>query len=247
MRRDKIFGINPVLEALKSGRAIQRVLIAEQRKIDRDTADLIRMAKNAGIEVRMASREVLDRESQRGVHQGVIALTAAHEYSSLDDVLQIPKERQQVPLFLILDGVEDPRNLGAILRTCETAGVHGVIIPERRAAGLTETVGKTAAGALEYVPVAKVVNITQSIDQLKEAGIWVAAAEAGGETEYWDADFVRPTALVLGGEDKGIRRLVGEHCDYSVSLPLMGHINSLNVSVAAGVLLYEVLRQRRTK
>jgi 23S rRNA (guanosine2251-2'-O)-methyltransferase len=162
-------------------------------------------------------------------------------------MLQIPAERGEMPLFLILDGVEDPRNLGAILRTAEVAGVHGVIVPERRAAGLTETVAKTAAGALEYVPVAKVVNIVNTIEEFKKNGIWVAGAEAGSDVTYWDADFARPTAVVLGGEDKGIRRLVRDHCDYIVSLPLLGKINSLNVSVATGILLYEILRQRRAK
>ena len=147
----------------------------------------------------------------------------------------------------MLDGVEDPRNLGALLRTAEATGVHGVIIPERRAVGLTETVAKAAAGALEYVPVVKVVNIVNALEELKKAGVWVAGAEAGGDALYWDADFDRPIALVLGGEDKGVRRLVRERCDYLLSLPLMGNITSLNVSVAAGVLLYEVLRQRRRK
>jgi 23S rRNA (guanosine2251-2'-O)-methyltransferase len=247
MHRDKIFGINPVAEALKSGRPIQRLLIAEQRKADRDIAEIIRLAKSARIEVRMTTRDALSREAPHAVHQGVIAIAAAREYATLDDIMQMPAQRDQTPLFLVLDGVEDPRNLGAILRTAEAAGVHGVIIPERRAAGLTETVAKTAAGALEYVPVVKVVNIVNTIDDLKKNGIWVAAAEAGGDMQYWDADFVQPTALVLGGEDKGVRRLVREHCDYTVSLPLMGEISSLNVSVAAGVLLYEVLRQRREK
>jgi 23S rRNA (guanosine2251-2'-O)-methyltransferase len=247
MHRDKIFGINPVAEALKSGRPIQRLLIAEQRKADRDIAEIIRLAKSARIEVRMTTRDALRREAPHAVHQGVIAIAAAREYATLDDIMQIPAQRDQTPLFLVLDGVEDPRNLGAILRTAEAAGVHGVIIPERRAAGLTETVAKTAAGALEYMPVVKVVNIVNTIDDLKKNGIWVAAAEAGGDMQYWDADFVQPTALVLGGEDKGVRRLVREHCDYTVSLPLMGEISSLNVSVAAGVLLYEVLRQRREK
>jgi 23S rRNA (guanosine2251-2'-O)-methyltransferase len=148
---------------------------------------------------------------------------------------------------LILDGVEDPRNFGAILRTAEAGGVHGVIIPERRAVGLTDTVAKTAAGALEYVPVVKVVNIVNTIQEFKKTGIWVAGAEAGGGMVYWEADFARPTAIVLGGEDKGLRRLVRDNCDYIVSLPLMGKINSLNVSVAAGALLYEILRQRRGK
>ena len=245
MQREKIFGVNPVIEALKSGRPVQRLLIADQRKSDRDVAEIIRLAKSKGIEVRMATRDAVAREAPNAVHQGVIAVVAAREYATLDEVLQAPLRKGQAPLFLILDGVEDPRNLGAILRTAEAAGVHGVIIPERRAAGLTETVAKTAAGALEYVPVVKVVNITQTIDELKKNNIWVAAAEAGGDMQYWDADFVRPTALVLGGEDKGVRRLVREHSDYTLSLPLMGHMTSLNVSVAAGVLLYEVLRQRR--
>jgi len=244
MHRDKIFGINPVLEALRSGRPIRRLLIAEQRKSDRDVMGIIRLAKSNGVEVRMTSRDALDREAPQAAHQGVIALASAREYATLDDILMIPAERKQAALFLILDGVEDPRNLGAILRTAEAAGVHGVIIPERRAAGLTETVAKTAAGALEYVRIVKVVNIVNTIEELKKTGIWVAAAEAGGSMKYWDADFVRPTAIVLGGEGKGVRRLVREHCDYILSLPLMGKISSLNVSVAGGVLLYEVLRQR---
>jgi 23S rRNA (guanosine2251-2'-O)-methyltransferase len=247
MYKDKIFGINPVLEALRSGRPIQRLLISEQRKTDRDVKEIFRLAKSSGVELRMASRDVLNREAPQTVHQGVIAIVSAQEYVDLDDVLKIPVQKGQVPLFLILDGVEDPRNLGAILRSAEAAGVHGVIIPERRAAGLTDTVAKAAAGALEYVPVAKVVNIVNTIDVLKKAGVWIVGAEAGGDTVYWDADFLRSTALVLGGEDKGVRRLVREHCDYLVSLPLMGKISSLNVSVAAGALLFEVLRQRRTR
>ncbi len=247
MQRGKIFGINPVVEALKSGRPVLRLLIAEQRKSDRNTAEILRLARRSGVEVRLTTREALNREAPHAVHQGVVAVTAAHEYSKLDDVLSIPADRGQMPLFLVLDGVEDPRNLGAILRTAEAAGVHGVIIPERRAAGLTETVAKVAAGALEYVPVVKVVNIVNAIDELKKTGIWVAAAEAGGDMQYWDADFVRPTALVFGGEDRGVRRLVRGHCDYTLSLPLMGRITSLNVSVAAGVVLYEALRQRRER
>ena len=240
-----IIGINPVMEALRSGRPIQRVLIAEQRKSDRDILEIIRLARQGGVEIRMASRDALNREAPNAVHQGVVASAAAREYATLEDILQIPAQRGQTPLFLILDGVEDPRNLGAVLRTAEATGVHGVIIPERRAVGLTETVAKAAVGALEYIPVVKVVNIVNTIEELKKAGVWIAAAEANGDMQYWDADFARPTALVLGGEDKGVRRLVREHCDYTLSLPLMGQISSLNVSVAAGVMLYEVLRQRR--
>lgn len=247
MQRDKLFGINPVTEALKAGRDVQRLLIAEQRKTDRDVQAIVKLAKDRGIEVRFVTRDALTRESPNALHQGVIAIVAAASYFTFDDILRIPAQREQVPLFLILDGIEDPRNLGAILRTAEAAGVHGVIIPERRAVGLTETVAKTAAGALEYVPVVKVVNIVNTIEELKKAGIWVAGAEAGGDMVYWDADFAQPTALVLGGEDKGVRRLVRDHCDFIVSMPLMGKINSLNVSVATGVLLYEVLRQRNGK
>jgi 23S rRNA (guanosine2251-2'-O)-methyltransferase len=245
MQKEKIVGINPIREALRAGRPIQRLLIAEQRKMDRDVAEIIRLARERGIEIRTTSRDALNRECQNSHHQGVIAIAAARTYATLDDILKLPALRGEPALFLILDSVEDPRNLGAILRTADAAGVHGVIIPERRAAGLTETVAKTAAGALEYVPVVKVVNIVNTLGELKKAGVWVTGAEADSETVYWDADFVRPTALVLGGEDKGVRRLVKEHCDYLVSLPLMGQISSLNVSVAAGTLLYEVLRQRR--
>jgi 23S rRNA (guanosine2251-2'-O)-methyltransferase len=247
MHRDKLYGINPVIEALKAGRPIQRLLISDQRKADREVQEIMRLAKARQIEVRFAPRDAMTREAQNVPHQGVIAFASAREYATLDEILLIPEQRGQVPFFLILDSIEDPRNLGAILRTAEATGVHGVIIPERRAAGLTDTVAKTAAGALEYVPVAKVVNISNTIEALKKIGIWITGAEAGGEMFYWDADFVRPTALVVGGEDKGVRRLVQEHCDYLVSLPLMGNITSLNVSVAAGALMYEVLRQRRGK
>jgi 23S rRNA (guanosine2251-2'-O)-methyltransferase len=244
MSTDKIIGINPVLEALKAGRPVHRLLISDQRKQDRDVQAILRLARDCGAEVRFAGREALNREAPGANHQGVIALAAAKQYATLEDILTIPAERGQAPLFLVLDGVEDPRNLGAILRTADAAGVHGVIIPERRATGLTETVAKVAAGAMEYVPVVKVVNIVHSLEVLKKAGVWVAGAEAGGNTVYWKADFVQPTALVLGGEDRGVRRLVRERCDYLVSLPLLGSISSLNVSVAAGILLYEALRQR---
>lgn len=247
MQRDKIFGIKPVIEVLKAGRPVQRVLIAEQRKSDREVQEIMRLARGNGIEVRMTTRDALNREAPNVLHQGVLAIVAAREYATLDDILRIPSQKNQSPLFLILDGVEDPRNLGAILRTAEVAGVHGVILPERRAAGLTETTAKTAAGAVEYVPVVKVVNIVNTLEDLKKCGLWIAGADAGADLVYWDADFIRPTAIVLGGEGKGIRRLVREHCDYLVSLPLMGRINSLNVSVASGALLYEVLRQRRRK
>ena len=244
MSSDKIIGINPVLEALKAHRPVQRLLISDQRKQDRNVQAILSLARECGAEVRFASREALNREAPGANHQGVIALAAAKQYATLDEILAVPAQQGKAALFLVLDGVEDPRNLGAILRTADAAGVHGVIIPERRATGLTETVAKAAAGAVEHVPVVKVKNIVNTLEELKKAGVWVAGAEAGGGTLYWDADFVRPTALVLGGEDRGVRKLVRERCDYLVSLPLLGRITSLNVSVAAGILLYETLRQR---
>ncbi len=246
MQRDKIYGINPVIEVLRAGRPVQLVMIAEQRQSDRDIQQIVRLARERAVEVRITSRNLLSREAPNALHQGVIAVAAAREYATLDEILKLPLQKGQVPLYLILDGIEDPRNLGAILRTAEVAGVHGVIIPDRRAAGLTETAAKAAAGALEYIPVVKVVNIVNTIKELKKAGLWIAGAEASGETIYWDADFSRPMAIVLGGEDRGVRKLVREHCDYLVSLPQKGKIGSLNVSVAAGSILFEVLRQRRT-
>ncbi len=245
MQRDKLFGVNTVMEALRSDRPVQRLLIVEQRKADRDILGIVRLARAKGIEVRTVTREMLNHEAPNTMHQGVIAIASSRQYATLDAVLQIPARKGQSALFLILDGIEDPRNLGAILRSAEAAAVHAVIIPERRAVGLTETVAKAAAGALEYVPVVKVVNIVNAIEELKKNGIWIAGAEASEKTVYWDIDLARPTGLVLGGEGKGVRRLVKAHCDSLVSLPLMGQISSLNVSVAAGVLLYEVLRQRR--
>lgn len=244
MHTDRIFGINPVREALKAGRSIQRLLVAEQRRPDRDLQAILRQARDAGIEVRMVSREALNREAPQAPHQGIVAIVAAHVYAPLEDLLLIPKKRGEDPFFLVLDGVEDPRNLGAMLRTAETAGVHGVIIPERRAVGLTDTVAKAAAGALEYVPVSKVVNIVSTLEELKRAGVWIYGAEADGDAVYWKADLGGPVALVLGGEDRGLRRLVRENCDALLTLPMLGAIRSLNVSVAAGVLLYEVVRQR---
>jgi len=244
MSKDKIIGIKPVLEALKAGRPVQRVLVAEQRKQDRDVQAILRLAGECGAEVRLVNRDTLNREAPGANHQGIIAVAAAKQYATLDDILQAPARQGKAALILVLDGVEDPRNLGAILRTADASGVHGVIIPERRATGLTETVAKASAGAMEYVPVVKVVNIVNTLETLKNAGVWIVGAEADGDSVYWNADFVRPIALVLGGEDRGVRRLVRERCDYLVSLPLLGSISSLNVSVAAGILLYEALRQR---
>lgn len=247
MHKEKIIGVNPVLEALKAGRTIQRILISDHRKQDREVQMILMLAQEANVEVRFSGREALNRETPGSRNQGIVAFAAAKKFASLEDILRIPGERGEAPLFLILDGVEDPRNLGAIIRTADAAGAHGIIIPERRAAGMSEAVSKTAAGAVEHVAVVQVVNIVNTLEELKRAGIWVAGAEADGDMAHWDADFSQPTALVLGGEDRGVRRLVRERCDFLVSLPLRGRISSLNVSVAAGILLYEAIRQRLSR
>ena len=236
-----IYGVNPVLEALRGrNRPVERIAIAHGTRIVRFD-ELMRMAKVAGIPVARQPAAALDRLANGRSHQGVVAWVGAAEYATLDDVLERMSER---PLVVLLDGVEDPHNLGAIVRTAECAGAAGVVIPERGAAGLTETVAKTSAGALEHLPVARVTNLVNAIEALKGAGAWVVGLEAGAKTIYTGYDFSGPTALVFGGEGKGLRRLVRERCDILVSIPLLGQIESLNVSVTVGVVLFEAVRQR---
>lgn len=236
-----ICGINAVFEALAgSSRHFDRLLVVKGIRNQR-VSDVINRASQRGIPLRFEPREALDRLAAGVPHQGVIAVVSAKPVVELESVLEHARDPA---LLLLLDGVEDPRNLGAILRTAEAAGVDGVVIPERHSVGLTETVARASAGGLEHVRVARVGNLTQAVEQLKQRGVWVVGFDAAG-TERWDAvDYRRPVALVLGGEGRGIRRLVREHCDHLVSLPLFGHVGSLNVSVAAGVALYEVIRQR---
>jgi 23S rRNA (guanosine2251-2'-O)-methyltransferase len=235
-----IYGVNPVLEALRGGsRPVERVAIAHGTRIVRFD-ELMRTAKEAGIPVARQPAAALDRLSNGRNHQGVVAWVGAARYAALDDVIERMQER---PLVVLLDGVEDPHNLGAIVRTAECAGAAGVVIPERGAVGLTETVAKTSAGALEHLPVARVTNLVNAIEALKAAGAWVVGLEAGAETAYTAYDFSGPTALVFGGEGKGLRRLVRERCDVLVSIPLLGRIESLNVSVTVGVVLFEAVRQ----
>ena len=235
-----IYGVNPVLEALRGGsRPVERVAIAHGTRIVRFD-ELMRTAKEAGIPVARQPAAALDRLSNGRNHQGVVAWVGAARYATLDDVVERMQER---PLVVLLDGVEDPHNLGAIVRTAECAGAAGVVIPERGAVGLTETVAKTSAGALEHLPVARVTNLVNAIETLKAAGAWVVGLEAGAETAYTAYDFSGPTALVFGGEGKGLRRLVRERCDVLVSIPLLGRIESLNVSVTVGVVLFEAVRQ----
>lgn len=248
---NQLYGINPVLERLRAGtRRIERILVAEHRHEHR-LRELLSLARAQNVVVRICPRAELDRlTSGEANHQGVVALTAAAAYAdeqALLDSLAENARRSDVdnaPLVLALDGIEDPRNLGAIARTAECAGAHGIFVPERRAAGLTDTAAKAAAGALEYLPVARTQNFARLIEELKERGVWTIGAEMDATADYTEWDWTQPTALFLGGEASGLRRLVRERLDKLVRIPLRGKTESLNVSVAAGVLLFEAVRQR---
>ena len=240
-----IFGVLPVLEALRANsRRIEKITIAEGAG-EKRFSDIIEIARENGVAVNKVSRESIDRLVDAGSnHQGIVAFAAAAEYVDIDEIFEQAKDN---PLFVILDGVEDPRNLGAILRTIECAGGDGVIIPDRRAVGLTETVAKSSAGAAEYVKVAKVTNINRLIEDLKSRNVWVVGAGGGAKMDYTEWDWTQPTALVLGGEGSGLHRLISENCDALVKIPMYGKIDSLNVSVAAGVILFEARRQRNRR
>lgn len=241
-----IAGKHPVLEALRSGREINKIWIAEgsQKSVSQSiTAE----AKKQGIVVQFVDKRKLDSMAQGVAHQGVIAQAAAFAYVEVEELLEIAKSKNETPFLLLLDEIEDPHNLGSILRTAECTGVHGVIIPKRRAAGLTATVLKTSAGAAEHVPVARVTNLAQTIDKLKEAGVWVAGTDLSAKQDVYKTKFDMPLAIVIGNESKGMGRLIKEKCDFLVKLPMLGQLNSLNASVAAGVLMYEVVRQRRSE
>lgn len=238
-----IEGRNAVTEALKSGRTIDKVFLAEGNT-DHGLNRLGTMAKEAGAVVVSVDRRKLDQMSPTGAHQGIIALAAAHAYSTIDDMLALAAERGEAPLLILCDELSDPHNLGAILRTGECAGAHGVIIPKRRSVGLTAVVAKASAGAVEYMPVARVANMNTAIQELKEKGVWVFGTAADGATPLCQADFKGPTAIVIGSEGDGMSRLVAENCDFKVSIPMKGRISSLNASAAAAILLYEAVRQR---
>ena len=236
-----LLGLNPVREALKSGRPVDKVLLAEGDRSAR-TGEIMALARDSGVPVQKVDRARLDFLSGNARHQGVLAYVAAHGYVSLEDILA--RAGDVPPLVLLLDEINDPHNLGAILRTAEAAGVHGVVITKRRSVSLTPAVARVSAGAVEYVPVARVANLVQTIETLKERGMWVVGADAGGRELYWQARLDGPLALVVGGEDKGLGRLVREKCDLLVKLPMLGRINSLNASVASALMMYEVVRQR---
>lgn len=241
---DIIAGRNPIIEALKAGRPINKILLARTTGHHPVIAEIVHLSRSKGIPVEYVPREVIDKLSTTGTHQGVIAYVAVKDYVTLDDLLAISQEKKEPPLYCILDGIEDPHNLGAIIRTAEAAGVHGVVIRSRRAVGLTATVAKASSGAVEYVPVARVPNISQAIETLKKSNVWVVGIDAAAEIEYSKADLKPPTAIVVGGEGKGLSDLVRKRCDYLVSIPMRGRITSLNASIAAALVMYEALRQR---
>lgn len=235
-------GRNSVLEAFRSGKTIDKLFVLDGCQ-DGPVKSITREARKQDTIINYVAKERLDQLSETGKHQGVIAYAAAYTYAEVEDILKIAEEKGEPPFIFILDGIEDPHNLGAIIRTANQAGAHGVIIPKRRAVGLTSTVAKTSAGAINFTPVAKVTNLTATIEELKEKGLWFVCADMSGEVMY-RMNLKGPIGLVIGGEGDGVSRLVKEKCDMVAAIPMKGDIDSLNASVAAGVLAYEIVRQR---
>ena len=242
-REDLIEGRNAVAEAIRAGRTIDKLFIAKG-ETDRTLARIAARARERGVVVTECDRRKLDAMSVTHAHQGVIAQAAMREYSSLDDILALAAERGEDPFVVVCDEIADPHNLGAVIRTAECAGVHGIVIPKRRSAGLTAVVDKASAGAAEHMRIARVPNLTAAVKELKKAGLWVFGADAGGTQSLWQAPLTGPICLVIGSEGFGMSRLVRESCDFLVSIPMHGKVTSLNASAAASVLIYEVLRQR---
>src|SRR5712692_5201972 len=248
--RGLLYGVNPLLEALRAGDRIPREIIIAEGVRDERLNELVELARAKNVPVRRVPRARIDREIGNSHHQGVMARIAAARHADADALLSSIASRvggEAEPLVVLIDGVEDPRNLGAILRTSECAGVHGVFIPERRAVGLNETVAKASAGAVDHVPVGRVTNLSRLIEQLKERNVWVIGTAADASMDYTEWDWTRPSAVVVGGEGAGLHRLVSESCYMLVRIPVRGKIQSLNVSVAAGIVLYEALRQRMSR
>ena len=241
----KVEGRNAVLEAFRSGKAVDKLFVLERCE-DGPVRTILREAKKHDTMVKFVKKERLDQMSETGKHQGVIAISAAYDYAEVDDILAKAEEKGEPPFILLLDNIEDPHNLGAIIRTANLAGAHGVIIPKNRAVGLTATVARTSAGALNYTPVAKVTNLARTIEELKKQGMWFVCADMGG-TQMYDLDLKGSIGLVIGNEGEGVSKLVREKCDFIASIPMHGDIDSLNASVAAGVLAYEIVRQRTGK
>ena len=239
---NKIEGRNAVLEALRAGKTIDKLYVLDGCP-DGPVRTIIREAKKGDTIINYVKKERLDQLSETGHHQGVIAMAASYEYATVEDILEKAKEKGEAPFIFVLDNIEDPHNLGAMIRTANLAGAHGVIIPKRRAVGLTSTVARTSAGAINYTPVAKVTNLKQTMEQLKKEGMWFVCADMDG-TPYYQMDLKGPMGLVIGNEGEGVSRLIKETCDFVASIPMKGDIDSLNASVAAGVLAYEIARQR---
>jgi 23S rRNA (guanosine2251-2'-O)-methyltransferase len=243
---DRFTGIHAVREALEAGSAFDRIVIAKGRQ-DSRVEEIVQLARARGIAVRFEERGQLDRLANTRDHQGVVAIAAARAAATLEDIISAANQCKQEGLIVLLDGVEDPHNLGAIIRTALAAGAHGVVVPERRAAGLTDAVARASAGALAHLPVAKVTNLSRAMEDLKEAGYWLVGLDETAEKSYTEVDYTSPTGLVMGGEGGGLHELTRKRCDFVVSLPTRGPVKSLNVSVATGVVLFEALRQRARK
>lgn len=239
---NKIEGRNAVLEALRAGKPIDKLYVLDGCP-DGPVRTIIREAKKGDTIINYVKKERLDQLSETGPHQGVIAMAASYEYATVEDILEKAREKGEAPFIFVLDNIEDPHNLGAMIRTANLAGAHGVIIPKRRAVGLTPTVARTSAGAINYTPVAKVTNLKQTMEQLKKEGMWFVCADMDG-TPYYQMDLKGPMGLVIGNEGEGVSRLIKETCDFVASIPMKGDIDSLNASVAAGVLAFEIARQR---
>ncbi len=242
--QDKVEGRNAVIELLESGRDINKILIAKGEKHG-SINKIIAIAKERKILLTELERNKLNQIAESQNHQGVIAIVPPYNYCELEDILQLAKQKEEMPFILLLDGIEDPHNLGSIIRTAETAGVHGIIIPKRRAASVNSTVSKVSAGAVEYMKIARVNNLNETINYLKKQGLWICGTDMNTDVSYTKQDYKMPLAIVIGSEGFGISRLVKENCDFLVKIPMKGKITSLNASVSAGIIMYEVLRQRK--
>ncbi|MBU3571627.1 23S rRNA (guanosine(2251)-2'-O)-methyltransferase RlmB [Priestia aryabhattai] len=242
MEHEFIIGRNPVLEALKSGRDINKLWVAEGSQ-GGSMGQITQLAKRNGVLVQFVPKKKIEQMVD-GIHQGVAAQVAAYQYAELDDLFNLAKKRNESPFFLLLDELEDPHNLGSIMRTADAVGAHGIIIPKRRSVGLTATVAKASTGAIEHIPVARVTNLSRTIDELKDRGVWIVGTDAKESDDYRNLDGGMPLTLVIGSEGKGMSRLIREKCDFLVQLPMVGHVTSLNASVAASLLMYEVYRKR---
>jgi 23S rRNA (guanosine2251-2'-O)-methyltransferase len=242
MDQDYIIGKNPVIEALKSNRDINKILVAEG-SLRGQMQQVTQLAKEANVIVQFVPKKKIDQITDQN-HQGVLAYVAAYQYAELDDLFTAAEAKNEPPFFLLLDEIEDPHNLGSIMRTADAVGAHGIIIPKRRAVGLTATVAKASTGAIEYIPVVRVTNMARTIDELKERGVWIAGTDAGGKDDFRQFDGTLPLGLVIGNEGKGMGRLIREKCDFLIHLPMVGKVTSLNASVAAALLMYEVYRKR---